>query len=201
MSEEKAAAVSVGSVTNQMIQKTERMYGSQKAAILANLRNSIGKSLADADTIWPLLFENLPPQFLSRNGAETQEEKAVLTTLQLYALCMQGTSGNVTSDNSYRGSIGKSLASARAADNSAAFDRRFNVLITADTFSELTYHLRQMIKIVRSRGNAVINFPKLADDLFWFQRGSQKRVCLRWAQDYYSQPQTASVSSSEKENK
>ncbi|MCH3987740.1 MAG: type I-E CRISPR-associated protein Cse2/CasB [Lachnospiraceae bacterium] len=200
LSEEKTEELSVRKVTNKIIQKIESQYGSQRAAILANLRNTIGKSLTDAENVWPLMFENMPQEFLSKSGEETQEEKAIFTTLQLYAMCMQGASGNVKSDSSYKGSIGASLKSGRSASDSEALDRRFNVLITADTFSELTYHLRQIIKIVKSKGNIAINFPKLADDLLWFQRGRQKRICLRWAQEYYSQQQKATDSISKEEN-
>jgi CRISPR system Cascade subunit CasB len=199
LDEEKTEGFSVGEVTNRIIQKTENLYSSQKAAVLANLRNSIGKSLTDAEDVWPILFENLPKEYLSREGSETQEEKAIFTTLQLYALCMQGASDSVKSDNSYKGTVGKSLGSGRDMNNSVALDRRFNVLITAGTFSELTYHLRQMIRIVKSKGRMTINFPRLAEDLFWFQRGNQKKICLRWAQEYYSQKQEDTNSISEKE--
>jgi CRISPR system Cascade subunit CasB len=189
LGEEKTTVISVGKATVQILQKIESQYDSQKAAVLAHLRNSVGKSLTEADDLWPLLFSNLPSEFLSQNGAETYEEKAVLATLQMYAMCMQGTSKNVQSDSSYKGSIGKSLAGARDSNDSKALDRRFNVLITTDTFSGLIYHLRQIIKVVKSKGNITINFPRLADDLFWFQKGSQRKICIRWAQEYYSQPQ------------
>ncbi|MGI5990278.1 MAG: type I-E CRISPR-associated protein Cse2/CasB [Lachnospiraceae bacterium] len=200
LSEIQTDAVSVGKVTEHIIRVIESQYPSQRAAILANLRNSIGKSLTEAGMVWPLIFENLPQEFLSRNGNETPEEKAVFNALQLYSMCMQGASEKVTSDSHYKGSVGKSLSGIRDANDSQALDRRFNALITSDTYSELTYHLRQIIKIAKSKGNITINFPKLADDLFWFQRGSGKKVCLRWAQDYYSKSKTAIQSTSEEEN-
>ncbi len=199
LGEEKTENVSVEQVTNCIIQKIESMYKSHKAAVLASLRNSIGKSLTDAEDVWPLFFENLPQEYLSQDGVETQEEKAIFTTLQLYALCMQGTSDSVKSDSKYKGTVGKSLGSGRNINNSVALDRRFNTLITAGTFSEFAYHLRQMIKIVKSKERMVINFPRLAEDLFWFQRGNQKKICLRWAQEYYSQKQEDTNSTSEKE--
>lgn len=179
---------SVRKVTNQIIGKIEQgeKYGIQKAAVLARLRNSVGKPLPEAEDVWPILFENLPQQFLSQSGYETYEEKAIYTTLQLYAVCMQGSAGSVISDPAYKGSIGMSLRNGRDPDDSKALDRRFGALITADTFEEMSYHLRQMLKVVKSHTGMTINFPRLASDLLYFQLGNQRKICFRWAQDYYS---------------
>lgn len=179
---------SVGQVTNDIIQKIEREK-EHRAAVLARLRNSIGKPLVEAGDVWPLLFENMPQQYLGRCGEETKEEQAVYMTLQLYAMCMQGASGAVISDPSYKGTIGMSLRNGRDPDDSKALDRRFNALITADTFAELVHHLRQLMKIVKSKKDKkemIVNFERLADDLYRYINGKKHRVCFRWAQDYYS---------------
>ncbi|MCC6095445.1 MAG: type I-E CRISPR-associated protein Cse2/CasB [Eubacterium sp.] len=184
----KAERESVWRVTNQIIEKIEQgeKYGVQKSAVLARLRNSIGKPLSEAEDVWPILFENLPYQFLSKNGYETSEEKAIYTTLQLYAVCMQGSAGSVISNPVYNGSIGMSLRNGRDPEDSKALDRRFGAMITADTFEEMAYHLRQMLKVVKSHTGMIINFPRLASDLLYFQLGNQRKICFRWAQDYYS---------------
>ena len=154
---------SVGQVTADIIQKIEREKD-HRAAVLARLRSSIGKPLEEAGDVWPLLFENMPKQYLGRYGEETPEEQAVYMTLQLYAMCMQGTSGTVISDPSFKGTIGMSLRNGRDPDDSRALDRRFNALITADTFAELEHHLRQLMKIVKSKKEMTVNFGRLADD-------------------------------------
>jgi len=176
---------SVGQVTADIIQKIEREKD-HRATVLARLRSSIGKPLEEAGDVWPLLFENMPKQYLGRYGEETPEERAVYMTLQLYAMCMQGTSGTVISDPSFKGTIGMSLRNGRDPDDSRALDRRFNALITADTFAELAHHLRQLLKIVKSKKEMTVNFGRLADDLYRYINGKQHRVCFRWAQDYYS---------------
>jgi CRISPR system Cascade subunit CasB len=184
----------VWKVTNQIIAKIENgeKYGIQKAAVLARLRNAIGKPLSEAEEVWPILFENLPREFLSPNGGETYQEKAIYTTLQLYAVCMQGSAGSVKSDSAYKGSIGKSLGNGRDPEDSKALDRRFGALITADTFEAMTYHLRQMIKIVKSHTGMTVNFPRLAKDLLSFQYGDQRKIGFQWAQDYYAYKKPAS---------
>jgi CRISPR system Cascade subunit CasB len=179
---------SVWKVTNQIIEKIEHgeKYGIRKAAVLARLRKSIGKPLSEAEDVWPLLFENLPQEFLGQNGRETFKEKAIYTTLQLYALCMQGAAESVKSDSGYRGSVGMSLRSGRNPEDSKALDRRFGALITANTFEEMAYHLRQMLKIVKSHTGMTVNFPRLASDLLSFQYGNQRKIGFQWAQDYYA---------------
>lgn len=177
-----------GKVTGQIIVRMENLRESQRRAELACLRSAIGKTLAEADDVWPIFFKYLPQEYLSENGVETAAEKAILTVLEFYAVCMQGASHGVTSDTGFRGSIGKSLASIRDPEDSSAIDRRFNAMITASTFKELTYHLRQLIKIARSRDGVTVNFARLADDLFFYQLGDGKKTRMQWAKDYYSRP-------------
>ena len=161
-------------------------YQKRSAAILANFRNTIGKDLAEATNIWPFFFEQMPTEYLSINGKETFEERAVYSTLQLYALCMQGSSSKVLEDDGFKGSIGKSIRFGRTTENGEALDRRFNALISSQTYEELIYHLRQLLKIAKSKNQITVNFPQLAKDLFWFQKGNQRSICFRWAQDYYT---------------
>lgn len=155
-------------------------------AVLAALRDSIGRPLKEADKVWPMLFEALPSSFLGTKGRETYEEAAIYSTLQIYALCMQGAAGSVVATDDMKESIGKSLGTGRRADESQALDRRFNAMMTAVTYEEFIYHLRHIIKIVKSKVVITINFARLADDLFWYQMGKNKDICFKWATDYYS---------------
>ena len=179
---------SIRSVTHRMINVLDTMQKNKSAnALLAALRNSVGKPLEQAEDIWPFLFENVPEEFLSLTGVPTKEETVIYTVLQLYAICMQGSNKNVIVDETFKGSIGSSLKAGRkVSEDSSALDRRFNVLIASDSFEELTYHLRQIIILVRSKAELTINFSGLANDLYWFQLGQAQSVCFKWATDYYS---------------
>ena len=97
-------------------------YQKRRAAILANFRNTIGKDLVEATNVWPFFFEQMPTEYLSINGKETFEERAVYSTLQLYALCMQGSSSKVLEDDGFKGSIGKSIRFGRTTENAEALD-------------------------------------------------------------------------------
>lgn len=154
-------------------------------ALLASLRNSAGKNLEAATDVWPFLLENMPEEFLSENGIPRYEEKAIFVSLQLYALCKQGTAANVIVDENYKKSIGASIGNGRTNDQEEALDRRFNAMITASTFDELVYHLRQLVKLVKSKAMMKINFSLLADDLYWYQMGRKKQIMFKWATDYY----------------
>lgn len=151
------------------------------AGNLAAIRNSIGKNYEDAVDVWPILFRLIPQEYLG-NGALNHEEKALLATLQLYALGQQG-SNKVSNDDS-NNSMGSSLRDIRE-NQSVSLDGRFNTMLTAISFDEFTYHLRQLFKLGKSRSFFSVNYPALAEDLFWYQNGGNKKICLKWARDYY----------------
>lgn len=180
----------ISSVTNHIVFKLDQMleYSSGKKA-LADLRNSIGKPLSQSVSIWPFLFENFPPEFLSKNQNENKKERAILNTLQLYALYRQGVKQPIpaSSDKTYVRNIGSSLSALRTGDNILAMDRRFNALITSATYEEFIYHLRQMMKLLKSKtsGKTEINFGKLANDLFEFLINNDDNIRLNWARAYY----------------
>lgn len=150
------------------------------AGDLAAIRNSTGKKFEDATAVWPILFPLLPAEYLG-NGPLTKEEKALLLTLQLYAIGQQGTE-KLQEDEA--GTIGSSFQKIRGPE-SEALDRRFNTMLTATTFEEFAYHLRQIFKQGKSHTGFSVNFPKLSSDLFWYQNGRSKQICLKWARDYY----------------
>ena len=150
------------------------------AGNLAAIRNSSGKGYEDATEVWPILFPLMPQEYLG-NGPLNYEEKALISVLQLYALGQQGSS-KVLNDDSR--SMGSSLRKIR--DNqSVSLDRRFNTMLTAISFDEFTYHLRQLYKLGKSRHSFSVNYPVLAEDLYWYQNGKNKKICLKWARDYY----------------
>jgi CRISPR system Cascade subunit CasB len=180
----------VYSVTNRMVHKLDQsLETSSGKAILANLRNSIGRPLSQSVAIWPFMFENLPKEFLSRGQSASKKEIAILTTLQLYAMYRQGKQAPARENGQEKGSknIGYSLSALRVGDSTAAIDRRFNALITATTYDELIHHLRQMLKLLKSKMSSETNidFGRLAQDLYKFLVGKDENIRLSWARAYY----------------
>lgn len=164
------------------ILKAQEDMASGKAA-LAALRHSIGKPLGDASAVWPLLLENMPEEFLSIHGSETKEERAIYTALQLYAMQKQGRRGKEKTDTVKN--IGEALQQFRTGNGQAALDRRFVVTLSATSFDNFLYQLRQLLQLAKAKGALPLDFAALANDLYWYQMGARKKICLRWAEAYY----------------
>lgn len=172
-------------VTARMIFKLgERLDLSETKAVLSHLRHSIGRDISETVEIWPLVFAEVPLEYLSTSGKPTHQENAILASLQLYALHQQGKSKSV--HESPGNSVGKALHEIRNSENTA-LDRRFNVLITSGNFKELITHLRHLISIFKQKSDTKIDYAKLAEDFYWYQRSpeSANRMRMRWGQDYY----------------
>ena len=152
-----------------------------RSGYLAAIRNSMGKNFEDCTDVWPILFPLIPQNFLNV-GSLSYEEKALLVALQLYAVGQQGL--NKVANDKKNISFGCSLQRIKDG-NSVSLDRRFNTMLTATTFDEFVYHLRQIFRLAKSKSNFSVNFLILADDLFKHQNGLNKNICLRWAKDYY----------------
>ena len=180
----------VFSVTGRILGRLEAIRGeSIGKATLANLRNSIGRPLSETIDVWPTVFEQMPKNFLSRSGELTDEEQAILTTLQMYALHQQGQNDNVNkiSEKGEWDNIGISLKALRLGEDTRAIDRRFNTMITSTTFEEITHHLRQLIRLLKAKkSDEKVNYARLANDLYWYLRNQEENVRISWAKAYYS---------------
>lgn len=188
MVKEKSKTFRVESVTRNILNELESEINSSNGrANLANIRNSINRLLTESIDLLPLLFRYLPEDFLSSDGKLSQEEKAIVTTIQLYSLHQQAESESVLlSDDAEKWkNFGYSLSFLRKGEDSLAADRRFNTMITSSTFEELSHHMRQMIKLLKSKTDAKVNYTKLSGDLYKFLTGYGEEVKFSWASRYY----------------
>lgn len=178
----------VYSSTSKLIQKlSNSLESSSTKAKLASLRKASSKNSRDSIQAWSFVFEDIDEEFLGTSNKLTYEERAILSTLELYAIHQQGIHESVDyQDGEYWENIGYSLASLRSSENKNSVDRRFNAMITSSTFDELLHHLRQMIKLLKSNSkNVRINYSRLAKDLYKFLLGYQEDIRLAWARTYY----------------
>ena len=174
----------VYSTTNKIIFSLEESKELSKTkATLSNLRNSVGRPSAENLEGIKLLYQFIPEEFYTKYSKLTYEENAILTTLQLYAIHQQSEVDSVNNTEKKDGwdNVGESIAEIRTEDNFLSLDRRFNAMITSQSFEELSNHLRQLIKILKGSKELIkINYPKLAQDLYDFARGYDERVRLNW---------------------
>ena len=157
-------------------------------AMLANIRNSINKDSSVNIDALALVFRNIPEEFLGYNKNLNDYEKAILTAVQMYALHQQAKVESVLNldykEGERRQNIGDALSSLRS-DDSKAIDRRFNAMITSSNFEELSHHLRQMIKLLKAKSDAKVDYASLADDLYWFLKNQREGLKIKWSRSYY----------------
>lgn len=169
---------------------------SSTKALLANMRNSADKDISNNVDALAYVFSNLSYGEDDRGGELSYMEQAIFTAIQMYAIHQQSNVESVLKfgnddenesgekKNKYKANIGDALATLRS-DESESIDKRFNAMITATNFNKLSYHLRQMIKILKSKSEAKVDYAKLAEDLYWFMIGRKEEVRLSWARSYY----------------
>lgn len=196
----------VYNVSLRILRKLEALRSMpQGKADLAALRNSIGKPIGQSVDIFPLLYPELPDEMIGKSGTLTEEEQAILLTTQVYALHQQGKSESVlwrpTEDGPKSKPLGDSLRGLRNLP-SKSIDQRFNAFVTSEDLPELMHHLRQLIKLLKANANTTVDYPSLAKDLYWFQKGSKESLRLNWARAYYRMhsEQTNTTENTEKEN-
>lgn len=157
-------------------------------AIFANIRNSINKDSSVNMDALAFVFQNIPEEFLGYNKNLNDYEKAILTAVQMYALHQQAKVESVLNldykEAERKQNIGDALSSLRS-DDSKAIDRRFNAMITSSNFEELSHHLRQMIKLLKAKSDAKVDYASLADDLYWFLKNQREGLKIKWSRSYY----------------
>lgn len=177
----------VYAVTAKIISKIySQIEFSNGKAILAKLRRTAGSGDQLPVEVMAVIIEELPEEYLGRGKEFSHQEAAVMVALQMYAIYQQGKMecAHKSCDPNYN--MGSSLRSLRIPGESAAIDKRFNAMITSDTFDELTTHLRYMIQLLKPKA-AIVDFAGLARSLYRYQLGTdgQNDVRLRWSREFY----------------
>lgn len=181
--------MTVYKVTSKILRKLDNTRDTPGTrAILANIRNSIGKDYSKSIDSLSYVFANLPEEYIGYGRALNAYENSILTAIQMYALHQQAKAESVLKldyqEKERRQNIGEALSSLRS-EGSESMDRRFNAMVTSATFSELQNHLRQLVKLLKAKSNTRVDYAKLAEDLYWFLRGQKNEVSLQWARAYY----------------
>ena len=82
--------------------------------------------------------------------------------------------------------IARCYEDGNASDQAKAKLRR---LLACDSVPEACRILRPLLRLIESKGNSVLDYASLLDDLLWFSHDdSQLRIKARWAQDFYDKP-------------
>lgn len=179
-------------IRNLVNSKINRILKSQNEPMvkseLAELRKGIGGIPGDRPELWWSVFEDFPEQYMSDNDTPSKEEWSFYIALTLFAMHQQG--HDVEKEPMHVEGIPFGQAVRRLAppgdeDALARVRRRFNIVATSSDISELSYHLRGIIQLMRSAG-IPLDYGLLADNLYHYQFPDRvSRVRLKWGQDFY----------------
>ena len=171
---------------------------------LAILRRGIGKAPGSMAELWDMTLKDLPESFYRKEGIPSDEEWAVYIALTLYALHQQGNDIKQKSMNKEDVSLGTAvrildkLKDSDSAEESADEDNaedsqddnkrrnyRFDRIITSQSITELSNHLRGMVQLLK-QSSVPLDYALLAKDIYRFRSDEGRdRVRLKWGQDYY----------------
>jgi CRISPR system Cascade subunit CasB len=155
----------------------------QQKAMLANLRQGIGRSPGELPSLWGILFDGVPDEFLENQRSEW----ALYAALTLFALHQQGYDPKTQPMHREKVGLGEALACLvdDQRENEERITRRFNQIATSADLLEMSQHLRGAVQLMRGQG-IPLDYAKLAGDFYQYQNlNNQTGVRLRWGQDYY----------------
>jgi CRISPR system Cascade subunit CasB len=153
-------------------------------AALARLRRGAGKSPGELLDI--LEFTVADEFFVGRPDAEaTVDENAAHVALTLFAMHQQSRGEPMHRRGQGLGAALRALHQGDPGSVPEPVRRRFRVLGTADSFAELSYHLRGAVQLLRGAGVG-LDYGLLADQLVgWQWPGGPERIRLRWGREFY----------------
>ena len=155
---------------------------------LAQLRSGIGKHPGNISALWDITMEGLPESLMSTspNGAPSFGEWAVHSAMTLFALHQQGNDLKQKCMNREGEGFGKTVRKlVENADDFERIKRRFDIVVTSNSIEEISHHLRGIIQLLKTK-DLPLNYPDLAQDLFYFQTiKTRDNTRLKWGRDFY----------------
>lgn len=178
-------------VTGRIIYKlSSTLDNSDTKKILAVARRSIGKPASQLVELMAYIYPFLPENYITDFTKLGFKEKAIISTVQLYSVHQQSEPNSVNlkyeKEEEYRNrNLGYSLSKLRdpKGDNQAV-DRRFSRFISSQNYEDLIYNLRHLIKLAKKE-QIKIDYPKLSEDLFFYQLGYEEDIKISWMKQYY----------------
>lgn len=185
-------AVSLSKAVRELV--GEKLRGLKKCANenivraeLARMRQGIGKRPGEIPELWGMLFADMPEEMEGKWNEPSGVEWAVYTALTLYALHQQGREIRSECMNEPGQGIGKAVAMLIDMDEgkTEAMRRRFNAMATSGDITELAWHLKGIVQLLKKEGIG-LDYPELARNLYGYQfpEGSAS-VRLKWRRDFY----------------
>lgn len=160
------------------------------AALLAQLRRGLQQEAGSVAEIWEATIGSLDQSLLGRGDAPSVWERSAHAVMTLYAVHQQSQSKPMHRAGQ---SLGTAVRDLRRLEGRVVGDvdpvlRRFQALVTATSMSEITYHVRGLVTLMRGAG-VPVDYGALARDLRQLQSPSSANgVRLRWGRALYASP-------------
>jgi CRISPR system Cascade subunit CasB len=176
-----------GAFVNKQIGRLVRTLDSPATvAALAHLREARSREPGTVPSVWALTMEGAPGS--PRGDDATAEERAIHVAMTAFAAHQQSRSEPM---HRYGGpTLGMAVGQLerRRPHNDQGLSpmrRRFNAVVTATSFDEVTHHLRSIVSLLRSE-SIPLDYARFADDLVLLQLPARAdSVLRRWARDLY----------------
>lgn len=188
----------VRSRTGSLFARLERGDSAARAS-LARLRRAAGREIAAHPGVWGDFYDGFPAELVGSDDGASAYENAAFVTLTLFALHQQAQSRSMQVGGP-AGRLGSAVRRLATPNDPEEFERavlrRFQMLVTAEEFSEIVHHLRGLVQLLKNE-SIPLDHGRLAADLAALQLpGRATRVRLQWARDLYSAPRARSQSTS-----
>ena len=163
---------------------------------LANLRRGVGTVPGAIPELWGIMFDRFPEELMGK-AEPSYAEWAVHSALTLYALHVQGGSGNAYKTGvSLGAAVSKLIKSDEDADRIL---KRLNLVVTSNDQNDMAYHLRSVIQLLKNN-EIPLDHAGLAKDLYLYSFPEYATaVKLRWGRDFYSKKYKNEDNKGEKE--
>jgi len=155
-------------------------------AELALLRRGVGKYPGELPLLCGSFLDQIPEDLQGSGKDPSRAEWAIYVVLTLYALHQQGQGQPMQQAGMPLGKALRELIPKGDQDAGNRILRRFNQMATAADMAELSYHLRGIIELLRSKG-IPLDYIDLAGDLYLYQIvENRNQVRLKWGRSFYA---------------
>jgi|ADurb_Gly_03_Slu_FD_contig_21_525058_length_888_multi_2_in_0_out_0_1 CRISPR system Cascade subunit CasB len=160
----------------QFIKALDRLEERNETGKMAALKRAAGYTIAESRNAIGVFYQLIP------SGVSTKDEEIYFLVATLRFL----------NSKSLDGDFGKTMQMIKGKSDSDSISRRANRLIEAtfDTFpdgsnggGEIMYHLRQWVRLAKSK-DVGINWALLLEDLLQWTR-SDRFIQKKWARNFY----------------
>ncbi len=155
-------------------------------AALAHLRGARTREPGSVPAIWALTMDGAPGT--PRGDEPTAEERAIHVAMTTFATHQQSRREPMhRSGGPTLGAAVGQLERRRPHHDQglSPVRRRFNAVVTATSFDEVTHHLRALVSLLRAE-SIPLDYARFADDLVQLQRRARADTVLRrWARELY----------------